>query len=334
MRLQRDKGQTKAVILSVICLLSFLSFVLRPCSLIVQSPSSMILDRKHKAWLIATVVTSVLAFGIYLVLDVMLPEEPTGGSTVGLWYGVIGTMLLGIAGMLALVRRLPTWRFIGSRPAWLRAHLWLGTLSAVFLLCHSGFRCGGPLALMLSLATSGVIITGIAGLALQQVLPRWLAARVPCETPPGQLSGACRSLRRRADVLVDHACGPHDPRPGMPLAREQSPAEARSQLRAFYEQEVRPFLARRTELIGTSGSAMLSDPLQSAGLFTRLCGMSALEELRPYIEQLAALCQERRLLAEQERLQFWLHSWLLLHVPLSAALLVLLVAHVLSGLYF
>jgi hypothetical protein len=100
-------------------------------------------------------------------------------------------------------------------------------------------------------------------------------------------------------------------------------------VRAFYEQEVRPFLARRPPR-----RALLAEPGQAAGLFGRLCAMSALERLRPQLEQLAELCEERRQLVAQERLQFWLHGWLFVHVPLSAALVVLVVAHVLSSLYF
>jgi hypothetical protein len=79
---------------------------------------------------------------------------------------------------------------------------------------------------------------------------------------------------------------------------------------------------------------VLADPLQAAGLFGRLQGMSALAELRPPLERLAVLCEERRLLAEQGRLYFWMHSWLMLHVPLSAALLVLGMAHAIAALYY
>ena len=42
---------------------------------------------------------------------------------------------------------------------------------------------------------------------------------------------------------------------------------------------------------------------------------------------------ERRLLLEQERIYHWLHGWLLLHIPLSAALLVLGLAHVFMSLF-
>ncbi|HLW68556.1 MAG TPA: hypothetical protein VKS79_24770 [Gemmataceae bacterium] len=54
-----------------------------------------------------------------------------------------------------------------------------------------------------------------------------------------------------------------------------------------------------------------------------------------WLEDLARLCRSRREFAEQERLSFWLHGWLaLVHVPLSAALLVLTIAHIVASLYY
>jgi hypothetical protein len=288
----------------------------------------MLVDLRHKPWLVGTAAVAAAAVAFYLARAATAPEGLTGGSTVGLWYGVIAAALMGVAALLSVVRRLPVWRRPGRAPAWLRAHLWLGTLSAVFLLCHSGGRCGSVMGRLLWLVAAGVVVTGALGLVLQQVLPRLLAARVPCEAPPGHLSRACRALRRQADDLVDQACGAHDPRAKVaPAAR--SPGEARRQLRNFYEQEVRPFLGRRPPW-GTA----LADPLRTADLFARLRGTAALGPVQVHLEQLAGLCQERRRLLVQQRLHFLLHAWLLLHVPLSAALLVLVAAHVVAALSY
>jgi hypothetical protein len=76
------------------------------------------------------------------------------------------------------------------------------------------------------------------------------------------------------------------------------------------------------------------NPLQAETRFAKLRSMVSLEGLRDELGQLATLCDERRQLAEQERLQVWLHGWLLLHVPLSLALLVLGVLHVYFALYY
>jgi hypothetical protein len=126
-------------------------------------------------------------------------------------------------------------------------------------------------------------------------------------------------MRQKADALVETVSGP-----------AEKPAEGgKAQLRAFYERDVRPFLAP-----GPPRSAPLLDALQLETRFAHLGKLPGLEEAGASLAQLQALCEERRLLADQERLHFWLHSWLLLHVPLSAALLVLGIAHAATALYY
>ena len=68
------------------------------------------------------------------------------------------------AGLLAAHRRLPVRRWLGARKAWLRGHLWLGLLSGVFILCHSGFRWGGPLEQVLWIVLILTLVTGVFGL--------------------------------------------------------------------------------------------------------------------------------------------------------------------------
>ena len=46
------------------------------------------------------------------------------------------------------------------------------------------------------------------------------------------------------------------------------------------------------------------------------------------------MCEERRQLAAQERLQRWLHGWLLVHVPLSYALLLLSTVHAVQSVRY
>jgi hypothetical protein len=287
----------------------------------------MILDVAHKPWWITTLVVAAAAVGLYLAPAAAAPEELSGGSRLGLCYGFFGAALMLAAALLSVVRRLPLrWRSRGQ-PAWLRAHVWLGSLAAVFLVCHGGLRWGGPLEWLLWLVLAGVLATGVLGLVLQQVLPRLLARRVPCEVPPGSWAEVVRGLRRKADDITDRVCGPFDPKAQRATGR--SAQEARGQLRAFYEHEVRPFLARHPPR-----ASPLSAAGQAAARFSRFCQLPALAAVRADVEQLAGLCEERRLLAEQERLHFWLNAWLLLHVPLSAALLTLTAIHAISALYF
>ena len=52
------------------------------------------------------------------------------------------------------------------------------------------------------------------------------------------------------------------------------------------------------------------------------------------LDDLQDICDEARQLSRQERLHHWLHGWLLLHIPLSLALIVLGAIHAIMALRF
>ncbi len=291
----------------------------------------MLIDSTHRRWCIAALVIGLAGYILYRVLNAGRPEPLTGGSFIGLWYGVAGSLLLVYAGLLAGHRRAPVRRWLGRRQTWLRGHIWLGALSSVFLLCHSGFSWGGPLEVALWIALIGVLATGVLGVIVQQVFPRLLTARVHCEAPYEQIPHLCEVMRREADMLVDGVCGPHDPSPHNvenTMAAVHYASDSRAQLRDFYEQDVRPFLQPTVP----SGNPLL-DPVQVEARFSKLRRLPGMDEVANEVERLARFCEERRLLLDQERIHFWLHAWLLVHVPLSVALLVLGVLHAATALY-
>src|SRR5206468_4999497 len=100
----------------------------------------------------------------------------------------------------------PSWSFLGRRSVWLKGHIWLGSLSFVLILCHSGLRCGGVFETILYLLFCFVVLTGIFGVILQQFLPRWLTLEVPCEVPYEQIPRVCATLRDKADLEMDTKC--------------------------------------------------------------------------------------------------------------------------------
>jgi hypothetical protein len=305
----------------------------------------LLIDSSHKHWFAGTAVASLVFTATYWCLDWMTPGGLTGGSSVGLWYGLLGAGLMICAGLLAVLRKVPSWWWIGSRKGWLKGHIWLGLLSVVLILCHSRCRWGGALEQLLWVVLVLTLLTGVYGLAVQQFLPRWITTRVGCEAPYEQIPHLCTVMRRRADTLVVAVWGkePHsDKEPQSDaLFGSGAPADqvfylesqvgigAKVQLEEFYDRQVRPFLAERYQR-----RSPLADPLQAEAAFSRLRALPGLADVRDQLRQLEALCDERRQLAEQERLHWWLHGWLLLHVPLAVALLVLGVAHVVAALYY
>ncbi len=281
----------------------------------------MLIDSSHTRWIVGTAVVGVLALGFHLFWGWSVPGGLTGGSTVGLWYGAIGTALMVYAGLLAAHRKFPStwhWWIVGPRKRWLRGHIWLGLLSVVFILCHSGYRWGGGLELTLWIVFLVTIISGVLGLLAQAYLPHQITNRIGAETPFEQIPHVCEVMRRQADDLVDAV-----------LANKDTDQAIKDHLNVFYSKSVRPFLGPTYE-----SSSPLSRALQAELLFDRVRAEPGMTLVAPVLARLAAFCEERRQIGQQERLHWLLHGWLLVHVPITLALLVLGAAHIFMSLYY
>ena len=308
----------------------------------------MLLDASHRRWIVACLAVLALATAGYVVYVSRALHGPRGGSWPGLAYGIAGLALMLYAGALGLRRRVPTWR-VGSATTWMKGHLWLGTLSYALILFHSGFQLGGPLTLSLMALFTVVLASGVYGVVLQQYVPRIMLNRLPLETVFEQIDSVVRQLRDEADALVAAAAGPlpemtapsiDERRGGGGLRRGTASIVLRPRsvlaptlpdgagMKEIYLAEIRPYLAPEKTL-----DARLSTPAVAASLFRHLRTLVP-PGLHETLEELEAICDERRQLAEQKRLHHWLHGWLLVHVPLSMALLVLALVHAVVSLRY
>jgi hypothetical protein len=77
----------------------------------------------------------------------------------------------------------------------------------------------------------------------------------------------------------------------------------------------------------------LCDPRRSAEVFESLRRL-LVAPVHPLLNDLENICEEEHQLSRQIRIYRWLHAWLLVHVPLSIALLVLGAVHAVMALRY
>jgi len=312
----------------------------------------MLLDRTHRRWAVGCLLVTLLATAVYVPFHIAGEHAASGGTAIGLAFGSAGLALMLYAGALGLRRQVPSWR-VGRGETWMRGHLWLGLLIVPMILFHSGFRLGGGLTTLLMALAAVVVLSGMLGVALQQVLPRLMLEQLPLETVYEQIDDVVEQLRAQADELVGAVSGPlpvaapvtprrrwrlrrmlrsprlpADPRPRRSEPAALPPGPETDALRHVYLNAIRPYLVPLRPPRG-----QLATPATAAVLFSHL-RLTLSPPFHEAVDELQAITDERRQLANQKRLHHLLHGWLLVHVPLSMALLLLAAVHAVMALRY
>lgn len=326
----------------------------------------MRIDRTHRAWAIASLAILSLSSIVYVIYALNAPQGPRGGSAIGLLFGIIGFVFMMFAALLGARKRVPTWR-LGRAQAWMRGHLWLGLLALPMILFHGGFHFGGTLTRLLMWLLIITVASGIFGAALQHYIPRIMTSDVPLETIYDEIGHVRSLLREEADRAVEAVCGnlsfakpstQEKQRAGgftalRPIAATSVPLrtsaavsagasaavaaaperillskEQSAPLRTFYLSEMRPFLEHSKR-----ADRRLSDPASASSAFAGLRTLLP-ASAHAALSDLEDICGEALQLAHQEQLHRWLHGWLLVHIPLSLALILLGAVHAVMAIRY
>jgi hypothetical protein len=219
----------------------------------------------------------------------------------------------------------------GTLSGWLKGHIWLGLLSVPLIFFHAAFRWGGLLEQILMAVFLVVILSGVFGVILQNILPRLMKSQLDGEVIPDQMDHLCRGLQREADACLVASCG--GPAVEAALARDPQSLSATTSepvnwLLGLYLTTIRPYLGA----VPVAGSVLASNQ-QSELVFER-AQSSVPDQFRSTVDQLEELCRIRRRLQLQAQLHRFLHGWLKVHIPLSIVLLVLAILHIVTALYY
>jgi hypothetical protein len=298
----------------------------------------MLIDQTHRSWALASAGCFTLAAAGYFSVVTIADRAWSGGSPIGLVYGVIGFGMMVFAGLLSVRKKFPIWR-IGRAQSWMRGHLWLGLLSLAVILFHAGFAFGGSLTRVMMWLFIIVVVSGVAGAALQHVLPRLMFERLPMETIYEEIPHVRAQLISESETIVATACGALTVLSAPAAERASSDSTARlasvvrieadqsAPLREFYLSEMAAFVANPDD------EHPLANRHHSDQAFARL-RMLLPPAFHGAVADLENICEEEQQLIRQKRLHAWLHGWLLMHIPLSFALLALAIVHIVNALRY
>lgn len=324
----------------------------------------MLLDKTQRGWAIGSLGILAAALAIYVPYALIVPGGPRGGSTVGLIFGAVGWGFMLYAAALGARKRVPTWR-LGRAKSWMRGHLWLGLLALPLILFHGGFHFGGTLTRVLMWLLIITVASGVYGALLQNAIPKKMTSELPLETIYDEIGHVRGLLREEADRKVEALCGQlgfarDDETDGQraggftalrPIAASAAPlrtsaavsagasaavapaaeiillSETESApLRTFYVQEMRLFLESQKKR-----GQRLADGARAASVFANLRTVLPVAA-QGTVADLEDICDEARQLLRQEQMHRWMHGWLLLHIPLSLALILLGAVHAVMAL--
>jgi hypothetical protein len=307
----------------------------------------VLIDTTHRKWMVASTIVAVAGVVTYVAYSALSVTGPSGGSVVGLTYGSIASAMMLFAVLLGLRRRFPTWR-VGRGTTWMRGHLWLGLLSFPIVLLHSGFSFGsGTLTRTLMVLFAIVFVSGIFGAVMQVLLPRMMTERVPLETVYDQIAHVREQLLAEAEIAINDVCAVLEgDLSGAELMNRAAAASAgtiidftvasglatnprlSATVRECFESQIKPYLMR-----AGSGGLALAKPAAAEGTFRSLRVLLP-ERLATGLNEVQSICEEKRQLDRQRILHHLLHGWLMVHVPLSYALVLLGAIHALVALRY
>ena len=322
--------------------------------------------KEHRGYAWATLITSLVCVCLYLWARFASLQLPTGSHPVCFAFGVFGAAIILFEALLWLRKKLRTWRIFGSPYQWMKLHLWAGILVVPLAFLHSGFFWGGPLTISLMIVLLAVVLSGIAGLVLQQVIPGWMLGRLQFETIHSQIDRITCFLRRDAEKLIRSVSPDFEfhSMPGNVLDEEQLQNEeqgeefvvvgvhrkqgdamssfrsvsvpASMRIRVAEEDPITVFAREQLDdflSIQNYQKSPLATRDQASLRFDRLRKQSD-PELSQLLTNLERICDERRDLIRQRRMHRLLHGWLLIHYPLTLVLLALLGVHIIQGLKY
>ncbi|MGE0682394.1 MAG: hypothetical protein AB7P69_16030 [Candidatus Binatia bacterium] len=208
--------------------------------------------------------------------------------------------------------------WVGRLEVWYYWHLMLGSLSLLLIVTHAGFRFGNLVATVAFLFLAGVVITGVVGYFIYRVVPPALT-RIE-----DRVKRTPEELRMELEEVTKE------------LAKIVEQKSQRFREICQYEQAI-PGISLAPSVRWLWGPAKLDRDFDRPTRLKEGVAKIPGTEHEDFLKMTSLLFDKEKLeivLYPQLRYEYLLKAWLILHIPLSAGLMIFSVIHIVSIFYY
>lgn len=278
-----------------------------------------VLAFQKRRYLWAALILVVLCAAAYWLDD---PQEPPNGGTIlGYLLGTIGAIMIVWLTWFGVRKRRYASR-AGTLQGWLSAHVYLGMALLAVVFLHAGFQVGWNVHTLSLVLTVLVILSGFYGVFIYIRYPGRLSDNRGGASRD-ELLNQLDDIDRRSRRVATNLPGEYDDFVASGVQRTALGSTLWQRLRKKDHSQI--------QIAGT----LQPNPGQEAAM-DWLAGQQSRADAATAttIAELSALLRNKRQLlrqiSEDLRLQAAIEIWLYAHIPLTAALLVALAAHILT----
>jgi len=284
---------------------------------------SILAFRKKRYFWLALIIT-VLAIAAYWIDD---PQEPANGGTA------LGYTLGSIAALLILwltwfgVRKRRYKSTQGTVQGWLSAHVYVGVALPVIVLLHAGFQFGVNVHTLAFALMVLVIASGLYGVFMYMKYPERISENRDGASRP-ELLDQLEDIDRRSQRVAADLPDDYQELVSSGVSRTQLGGTLWSRLRGQDASKVVLREAGETRVVANAGQEAALDWLaEQQSRATDADSAASIGEVSALLRNKRKLLKQ---LSEDLRLQARMEIWLYLHVPLTAALLIALLIHIIT----
>ena len=278
--------------------------------------------RRRYLWIALFVAASSIA--AYMIHD---PQEPANGGTVlGYTLGTLGVVLIAWLTWFGIRKRRYSSN-AGTVQGWLSAHVYLGLALPIVVLLHAGFQFGFNVHTLAFVLMMLVVLSGLYGVFIYTKYPERISDNRGGASRP-ELFDQLDDIDSRSNRVAKDLPAPFGELVQSGATRTQLGGTLWSRLRGLDNSTiVLPNQGQSNAVPNTGQEAAMDWLADEQSRATDADSAAKIGELSALLRNKRRLLRQLR---EDLRLQAAMELWLYFHVPLTAGLLMALVAHIVT----